>query len=69
MEMYPTALWILDVWVLTGVAIGLLATIYGAFRSQWHILAGIVEFLDWFFFCGVGSRLFGDFILDPMGHV
>ncbi len=48
--MYPTALWILDVWVLTGVAIGMLATIYGAFRSQWHILAGIREFFDWFFF-------------------
>lgn len=41
------------IWVLTGMTIGLWATVYGACRSQWRIWPGLAELLDWVFFIAV----------------
>lgn len=52
--MAADALWIIAVWVLSGIGFGLLSTTYGAFRSQWRVLPGIRDALDWMFFVVLG---------------
>ncbi|PSR28818.1 MAG: hypothetical protein C7B47_04125 [Sulfobacillus thermosulfidooxidans] len=37
-------------WLLAGISLGLLSTIYGAMRTQWHIWNVIGHFLDWLWF-------------------
>jgi hypothetical protein len=48
--MASSALTIISTWILTGVAFGLLSTIYGACRAVYRIWPGLREFLDWFWF-------------------
>lgn len=53
--MPPTdALFIIAVWVLTGMGFGMLSTAYGACRRTYRIQPGAREFLDWFWFVLVG---------------
>lgn len=48
--MSPNALYIIAVWVLTGMAFGMLSTSYGACRQTHRRIAGIGELLDWSWF-------------------
>lgn len=48
------ALFIIAVWILTGMGFGMLATAYGACRQTYRVYRGLREFLDWFWFVLVG---------------
>ncbi len=48
--MTPEALYVIAVWILTGMGFGMLATGYGACRKTYHVYSGLREFLDWFWF-------------------
>ncbi|MCY0909509.1 MAG: hypothetical protein OWR62_14085 [Sulfobacillus thermotolerans] len=37
-------------WLLTGMALGLLSTVYGAFRIQWHWWKIFGHIMDWLWF-------------------
>lgn len=48
------AVFIIAVWVLAGMGIGMLATAYGACRKTYRMVLGARQFLDWFWFVLVG---------------
>lgn len=48
--MAPNAVYIIAVWLLAGMALGLLSTSYGVLRKTYRLLPGTAEFLDWFWF-------------------
>jgi hypothetical protein len=44
------ALYIIAVWILLGIGLGFLSTLYGACRKSYHLLWGLDHFLDWLWF-------------------
>jgi hypothetical protein len=48
--MASDAAYIIAVWTLTGMALGLLSTLYGACRKTFRFWPGTGEFLDWLWF-------------------
>lgn len=48
--MAPNPLYIIAVWIITGMGLGFLATAYGACRRTYRVLPGVGQFLDWFWF-------------------
>lgn len=48
--MASEALYIIAVWALAGMGMGLMATAYGACRKIYRLWPGVGEFLDWFWF-------------------
>ena len=48
--MAANALYIILVWVLTGMGFGLFSTAYGACRRTYRQIPGLTPFLDWFWF-------------------
>ncbi|MCY0879635.1 MAG: hypothetical protein OWU84_11930 [Firmicutes bacterium] len=48
--MAPNALSVIAAWILTGMALGLLSTVYGAARAVYRFWPGVGEFFDWLWF-------------------
>ncbi|MCL5116218.1 MAG: hypothetical protein M1272_03605 [Firmicutes bacterium] len=53
--MVPDALFIIAVWILTGMGFGMLATAYGACRRTYRFPVGVGEILDWLWFVVAGA--------------
>lgn len=67
--MHATALFFLGVWILTGIGLGLFATIMAVWRQEFCPVPGIKIVTDLGFFSGRGRSLSRDWILARLGKI